>query len=200
MDGLNTRHKDGASERRRQILDIAAELFARKGYRGTSIRDIGDKAGVLGGSLYHHIKSKDALFVELHNEALNAASARIVAAMAAQSDPWERLRAACGTMLEIQCNSNMLTLPKMNDFHEVPENVRTALIECRDAFEAPFAALIEDLPLPEGIDRSIYRNLLLGLLNSVADWYHPGRLSPRQIGDQVYRIFRQNCPAADRDG
>lgn len=196
---MNTRHKDGggASERRRQILEIAAQLFARKGYRGTSIRDIGEKAGVLGGSLYHHIKSKDALFIELHNEALNSASERIVEAMAAQSDPWEKLHVACRTMLEIQCDSNSLTLPMMNDFREVPDKVQTALIECRDNFEAPFAALIEELPLPEGIDRSIYRNLLLGVLNSVGDWYRPGRLSPQEIGDQVYRVFRHSCPSID---
>ncbi|MGE4430293.1 MAG: TetR/AcrR family transcriptional regulator [Sphingobium sp.] len=196
MEGLNTRHKDGASERRRQILEIAAQLFARKGYRGTSIRDIGDKAGVLGGSLYHHIKSKDALFIELHNEALNSASERIVSAMAEQSDPWEKLRVACRTMLEIQCDSNSLTLPMMNDFREVPDKVQTALIECRDNFEAPFTALIEGLPLPEEMDRSIYRNLLLGLLNSVADWYRPGRLSPQEIGDQIYRVFRHSCSSS----
>ncbi len=58
------------SVRRSQILEIAAHQLARKGYRGTSMRDIGQQAGVLGGSLYHHIKSKDALFVELHNAAL----------------------------------------------------------------------------------------------------------------------------------
>ena len=60
-----------SGSRRREILEIAAQLFARKGYRGTSMRDIGERAGVLGGSLYHHIKSKDALFVELHNAALD---------------------------------------------------------------------------------------------------------------------------------
>jgi len=193
LDGSNIRQKDGASERRREILEIAAQLFARKGYRGTSIRDIGEKAGVLGGSLYHHIKSKDALFVELHNQALESAAKRIAHAMAAQPDPWEKLRAACRTLLEIQSDPNSLTLPMMNDFREVPDKVRAALIECRDNFEALFVSLVEDLPLPDDIDRSIYRNLLLSLLNSVADWYRPGRLSPQEIGDQVYRIFRHHC-------
>ena len=61
---------EAAGGRRRQIMEIAAQIFARKGYRGTSMRDIGEAAGVLGGSLYHHIKSKDALFVELHHAAL----------------------------------------------------------------------------------------------------------------------------------
>ena len=70
---------EAAGGRRRQIMEIAAQIFARKGYRGTSMRDIGEAAGVLGGSLYHHIKSKDALFVELHHAALDAAEEQIAA-------------------------------------------------------------------------------------------------------------------------
>ena len=80
-DAASAGGRDEGSGRRRQILEIAAQLFARKGYRGTSMRDIGEQAGVLDGSLYHHIKSKDALFVELHNGALDAAEARIAAAV-----------------------------------------------------------------------------------------------------------------------
>ena len=70
---------EAAGGRRRQIMEIAAQIFARKGYRGTSMRDIGQAAGMLGGSLYHHIKSKDALFVELHHAALDAAEEQIAA-------------------------------------------------------------------------------------------------------------------------
>jgi AcrR family transcriptional regulator len=65
---------DKVSARKREILEIAARLFAQKGYRGTSIRDIAEEGGVHGGSLYHHIKSKDALFIELHNTVLDLAT------------------------------------------------------------------------------------------------------------------------------
>lgn len=182
----------GAGGRRAQILEIAARIFARKGYRGTSMRDIGDQAGVLGGSLYHHIKSKDALFVELHNAALAAAGERVATAVAAQADPWARLEAACVALLEIQLAPDSLTLPMMNDFREVPDDVRVALIARRDAFEAIFRELVDDLPLDDGIDRSIYRNVLLSQLNTVGEWYRPGRLSPEAIGRQIARIFTQN--------
>lgn len=179
-----------ASARRREILEIAARLFARKGYRGTSMRDIGEQAGVLGGSLYHHIKSKDALFIELHNAALDAAEARIAAAIAAQADPWAKLEAACATLLDIQLAPDSLTTPMMNDFRQVPEAVRAQLIARRDRFEQMFRALVDLLPLPPQIDRSIYRNLLLAQLNSAADWYRPGRLTPAQIAAQIVLLFR----------
>lgn len=182
---------DGAgSERRREILSIAARLFAKHGYRGTSIRDIGEQAGLLGGSLYYHIKSKDALFIELHDAALDAASLAIREAIGRESDPWARLEAVCVALLEIELDPNSLTLPLMNDFRQVPDDVRRQLIARRDRFEDDFRALVDDLPLTPGIDRSIYRNALLSLLNGTGDWYRPGRLTPVEIGRQIAAIFR----------
>ncbi|HWI86190.1 MAG TPA: TetR/AcrR family transcriptional regulator [Sphingomonas sp.] len=187
---MNVKFDHDISPRKRQILEIAAQLFARKGYRGTSIRDIGDQSGVLGGSLYHHIKSKDALFVELHNAALDMAAARIDATVARESEPWSRLEAACIALIEIQADADSLTFPLMNDFREVPEDVRRQLIARRDAFEKSFRDLVDALPLPPDMDRSIYRNLLLSQLNNVAHWYRPGRLSPADVGRAIVRIFR----------
>lgn len=183
---------EAAGGRRRQIMEIAAQIFARKGYRGTSMRDIGQAAGMLGGSLYHHIKSKDALFVELHHAALDAAEEQIAAAIDCHDDPWVRLEAACATLLDIQLDPHSLTMPMMNDFREVPEQVRAALIDRRDRFEQLFRTLVADLPLPAGIDRSIYRNLLLSQLNSAADWVRPGRMTPRDIAAQIVRVFRHD--------
>lgn len=190
LSGARARFQEDISPRRRQILEIAARLFARDGYRGTSIRDIGEEAGVLGGSLYHHIRSKDALFVELHNAALDAAEEKIRFAVQQESAPWKRLEAACVVLTEIQLDPDSLTLPLMNDFREVPEDVRRLLIARRDAFETLFHDLVDQLPLPAEIDRSVYRNLLLSLLNQTGDWYRPGRLTPAEIGRQIARIFR----------
>jgi AcrR family transcriptional regulator len=47
--------------RRELIVERAAELLARKGIAGTTVREIGDAAGILSGSLYHHFDSKDAI-------------------------------------------------------------------------------------------------------------------------------------------
>ena len=154
------------------------------------MRDIGEEAGVLGGSLYHHVKSKDALFAELHNNALDQAGARIESAIAAIDDPWKRLEIACVTMLEIQLDPQSLTTPLMNDFRMAPEPLRRILIERRDAFETIFARIIEQLDLPPHIDLSLYRITLLTMLNHTTDWYRPGRLSPAEIGRQVAAILR----------
>lgn len=182
-------HEDQA-DRRHEILEIAAELFAERGYRATSIRDIAERAGLLAGSLYYHIRSKEALFVEIHNKALEAAALRIRTALDGLTDPWERLQAACLEMLEIQLNPGSLTLPIMNNLRSVPVNVRDALIQQRDAFETIFRDLVADLPLEADIDKNLYRILLLSLLNSADGWFREGRLTRAGIAAQIIRIFR----------
>ncbi len=51
--------------RRDQLLAIAARLFAEKGFRNTTVRDIADAAGILSGSLYHHFDSKESMVDEV---------------------------------------------------------------------------------------------------------------------------------------
>lgn len=50
-----------AEVRKNEILDAADELFALKGYDGTSTNDILEKVGIARGTLYHHFKSKEEI-------------------------------------------------------------------------------------------------------------------------------------------
>jgi len=51
--------------RREELLRIAAGLFAEKGFKNTTVRDIADAAGILSGSLYHHFDSKESMVDEI---------------------------------------------------------------------------------------------------------------------------------------
>ncbi len=53
------------SRRRREILDIAAVLFAERGFANVTVDEIGEAAGVSGPALYHHFASKEALLGEM---------------------------------------------------------------------------------------------------------------------------------------
>ncbi|WP_345352795.1 TetR/AcrR family transcriptional regulator [Rhodococcus olei] len=53
------------SGRRAELLDLAASLFAERGMRATTVRDIADAAGILSGSLYHHFDSKESMVDEI---------------------------------------------------------------------------------------------------------------------------------------
>ncbi|MFQ6058255.1 MAG: TetR/AcrR family transcriptional regulator [Anaerolineae bacterium] len=52
-------------ERRAQILEAATRVFARKGYRGATIREIAAEAGVAEGTIYNYFKNKDDILISL---------------------------------------------------------------------------------------------------------------------------------------
>lgn len=51
--------------RRAQILDVAAHMFVERGFRGTSIDDLGAAVGITGPALYRHFPSKESLLAEI---------------------------------------------------------------------------------------------------------------------------------------
>ena len=69
------------------MLVLAAELFAEKGFRATTVRDIAEAAGVLSGSLYHHFDSKESIVDQLLSEFLDDLVARYEQVVAAGDPP-----------------------------------------------------------------------------------------------------------------
>ncbi|WP_332460883.1 TetR family transcriptional regulator [Thauera sinica] len=87
-------------ERRRLILDAAAQLFAAEGYDRTSIRDIARNVGLLPGSVYHYFPSKRELFLAVHREGFERTLERVRNAATSSDDPWECLERACEVHVE----------------------------------------------------------------------------------------------------
>lgn len=183
-------------DRYQDIIQAAAVLFAERGYLATSMRDIAERVGLLGGSLYHHIRSKEELFVAVHDHALQYASEQIEAAIAPETEPWGRLKAACVRHLELQLDPEVDTVPFVSDFRNIPAELHERLIARRDVFERTYVELVDALPLPAHIDRGIYRLLLLSLINSVRTWYRPGRKTIAEIGQQILHVFRHQTENA----
>jgi len=75
------------SERRADVVQLAGELFAQKGYRATTVREIADAAGILSGSLYHHFDSKESIGDEILSGFINEVLADYRAAVAEATDP-----------------------------------------------------------------------------------------------------------------
>jgi len=79
--------------RRDELLAIAAGLFAERGLRATTVRDIADAAGILSGSLYHHFSSKEAIADEILRGFLDALFGEYHRIVAAGLGPRETLEA-----------------------------------------------------------------------------------------------------------
>ena len=69
------------------MVVLAGELFAEKGYRATTVREIADAAGILSGSLYHHFDSKESIGDEILSGFIKAVLADYRAAVASAGNP-----------------------------------------------------------------------------------------------------------------
>jgi TetR/AcrR family transcriptional regulator, cholesterol catabolism regulator len=69
------------------VVQLAGELFAQKGYRATTVREIADAAGILSGSLYHHFDSKESIGDEILSGFINDVLADYRAAVSSAGTP-----------------------------------------------------------------------------------------------------------------
>jgi TetR/AcrR family transcriptional regulator, cholesterol catabolism regulator len=76
-----------AGQRRADVVRLAGELFAQKGFRATTVREIADAAGILSGSLYHHFDSKESIGDEILSSFINDVLADYRAAVASAGSP-----------------------------------------------------------------------------------------------------------------
>jgi len=79
--------------RRRQLVELAEELFAERGYRGASMDELCRRAGVTKPVVYELFESKDGLFRACVDRAIERMAASIVAAYRSETEPEARLRA-----------------------------------------------------------------------------------------------------------
>ena len=78
--------------RRDELLGLAATMFADRGLRATTVRDIADAAGILSGSLYHHFASKEEMVDEVLRGFLDWLFDRYQTIIDSEPDPLERLK------------------------------------------------------------------------------------------------------------
>src|SRR5258708_38323625 len=90
-EGVSRRRAKGspalASERREHLVKLAAELFAKKGFQATTVREIAEEAGILSGSLYHHFDSKESIVDEILTTFLDDLVGRYRIALEQDGDP-----------------------------------------------------------------------------------------------------------------
>ncbi|MEQ8262883.1 TetR/AcrR family transcriptional regulator [Pseudohaliea sp.] len=186
--------------RRDDVLEAAAGLFASKGYAATSIRDIAQQVGILSGSLYYHFASKEALLLEAHARGVSQVTEAVEAALAeAGKAPWDRVAAACRAHLEVLLGPSPFSQVITPQFpSHFDGEVRATLLRQRDGYEAIFRDLVAALPLPGAVSPGIFRLSLLGALNWTPTWYQPGGSeTPVSIARGIVDAFRlQLDPAA----
>jgi len=188
------------SSRRDELVAQAARLFSERGYHGASMQDLAEALGLLRGSLYAHIGSKEDLLFDVANQGADRFLERGLAAAAEAGTPPERLRAFLGAHVETAIEHLDAGTVFMNEWRYLSPALRTKIQDKRDLYEST----VRDL-LTEGqrsgrfradLDVALAARLVLSAGNWVYAWYRPDKeLSPREIGrgyaDMLIRGFEE---------
>lgn len=180
-----------ANSRLDAVRDIAAGLFAGKGFHETTMRDIATHAGMLPGSIYYHFPSKEDLLVAVYEAGVERLIDRIDSADPGEAAaPWDRLQAVMTAHVEAILDRSPYARVIIRVLPDAALGATTRLIELRNTYEARIAAVIADLPLAEGIDRRLFRLFLLGAANHVQVWRREGGQTPGEIAANLVRLLR----------
>jgi len=189
--------QEQSSERRDQILAIAAHLIAKRGYSATTVRDIADEAGILSGSLYHHFPSKEAILQEILRSFLTGLRGRFEEIVAAGNSPRETLDRLIGhafATIERQPDAVGLYQNELSFLARQPGF--EFLSEDSERIEALWITVIRKGQkvgdFRDSIDAAITYRFLRDAVWSTVAWYRPGRgHSAESLTDNFLDLLHQ---------
>jgi AcrR family transcriptional regulator len=180
--------------RRREIDEVASELFHANGYAATSIRDIARALDIQGASLYAHVASKEDLLWAIVDRAATAFEGAAERALAETegADAVERLAALVEAHVEVVTADPERSSVFVTEWRHLSGGRRAEIAGRRDAYEARFRATIADgvaVGAFRATDPAIAATFILTALNGIATWFRPdGRLSPDRIADHYVEL------------
>jgi AcrR family transcriptional regulator len=181
--------------RRQQLLDIAAGLFAERGFTNTTVRDIADAAGILSGSLYHHFDSKEAMVDELLDTFQTALWEEYDAIEASDRSPRAKLEAVVRVSFDAIDQHHSEVAIFQNDAAHLAGFDRFAYLEernvrFRDLWTGLLREGIEAGELRSDLDVELVYRFLRDTVWVAVRWYRPGgQLTPTQVADQYLHIL-----------
>lgn len=159
------------------VLRRAIELFNTHGYDGTSMGDLARELGLTKSAIYHHVPSKETLLSQALEESLGQLTAAVERAGADDGrSAYDRLRdvleESVAVLVDHQPSVTLLLRVRGNS------DVERAALDRRRWIDARLADLVRaaaaDGVLRDDVDPALVSRLLLGMVNSLVDWYRPG--------------------------
>lgn len=131
--------------RDQDILEAAIHIFAEKGYVGSSLQEVADAVGLMKGSLYHYISSKESLLYRMFQEAHEQANLIISEVDAKNLGPEQRLREFVRSLTVFYViNQERASIYFRESRHLTGQDRETVKLQQR-AFRAHARSLIEDV-------------------------------------------------------
>ena len=181
--------------RREELLTIAAQLFAEKGFKNTTVRDIADAAGILSGSLYHHFDSKESMVDEILREFQDELFGHYETILASTGDARAKLEAAVRVSFEAIDQHPYEVAIFQNDADYLGVSDRFTYLaernqQSRDVWVTLLREGIATGALRADLDVDLTYRFIRDTVWVAVKWYRPGgKLTHTAVADQYLTIL-----------
>jgi AcrR family transcriptional regulator len=188
-----------------QLMEVAARLFASRGYHGTSMEDIASAFGILKGSLYHYVESKEDLLIKVQGTAMQQMIIGLSRILEVEASYSEKLRAAFVYHLSFfgVLYARVVAFAG-HSLDELPPALRERTREERSRYERLWRRLVTEGQscgeFRRDLDVAMAVRALLGMANWLSIWYREkGEWQPSQIAEVFAKIALEGL-AQSRSG
>jgi AcrR family transcriptional regulator len=179
------------SDRRAELLALAARMFAERGLKATTVRDIADAAGILSGSLYHHFDSKESMVDEILRGFLDALFARYRQIAAQGHQPREALEQIVVASFEaIDSHRDAVAIYQAEAAHLADEErfgyINELLQEFRTLWHTVLRDGVADGSFRADLDVDLAYRFMRDTVWVAVRWYRPGGTLDIDVVAQQY--------------
>ena len=177
---------------RDRLLDAARISFARKGFHGTTTRDIASAAGLSPAGVYVHHRSKEAMLFEISRAGHERITDRVEAAAGADGDARTRLRAIVHELVLTHAIDHETARVVNYELEALTAEHREVIERLRGRIQHSLRRTVQD-----GVDAGVFSidqvgmtaNAISGMCVDVARWYEAdARWTPERIADHFADI------------
>lgn len=179
-------------ERREAIVEAAAALYARHGFRGASVADLAQRCKVSKSLIYHYYASKEDILFDVmisHVRALERVAEEVMSSNLSASF---RLRRLAHAFMSLYVGAAARHKVLLNDLDSLPKARRAEIVSVqRGLIETVRALLVEIEPRlrkARGAD-TVAAMLFFGMINWTHTWFDPkGAVSPDALADMAVQL------------
>ena len=176
---------------RETLLSVCVDVFNRHGYDATSMGMLSKHLGISKSAIYHHVESKEAILEQALDRALDALEAVFERVLAGGSGPVNKLEQILDGSVHVLVDQ----MPYVTLLLRLRGNseVELAALQRRRTLTRTVEELVrqaqEEGELRTDISGRSAPRLMLGMVNSIVDWYQPGRSGTvDQLADTVVKM------------
>jgi AcrR family transcriptional regulator len=186
--------KERWTERQREVVDLAAGVFAERGYHATTIDDLVEATGLQRGGLYHYMSGKADLLIQIHERFIEPLLGE-ARAIAARDEPADvTLRALAAALMEDIATYRDQVTVFLHEWRIIETDPGWKTVrQARKEFEEVIAAVLQ-----RGVDDGTFAIddirlsvlAFLGMFNYSYQWYRPGgRMTAKRVADTFCDIY-----------